>query len=94
MRNFILRLRPPAASLTYDNDVAVCLGTHDNIIGWCRIDHNEQGMTGTFRLNQDVDESQYIFYMFDFAEEIPYMHSILISNKSSRANTIKNSRIA
>lgn len=94
MRQFTLRLAPPANSLMYDDVVTVFSGNRQTIIGTCNIDRNAAGtMIGVFNLTQDVEDAQYVYYLFDLTGVIPYMDGILIDSVGLRANTVGNSRI-
>ena len=94
MTNFTLALAPPASSLEYDNEIPVFFQNMNHAIGICTIVHDEQGMRGVFSLQSPVQNSDYVYYMFDLRGEIPHMYGILIDSIGRRANTIGNSQIA
>ena len=94
MKNFTIQLRPPADSLTYHNTIMVYLDNLDNQIGVCHLDRTVDGrLIGDFELHEDVNDDQFILYLFNLNDITPHMYGIFICNTARDANTIGNTRV-
>lgn len=95
MRNFRLRLNPPATSYLSTSVIPVYLQDVGNIIGVCRQGYVENmGLVGAFDLNVDVRAEQFVLYYFRWPDspEREFV-GIIIMDAAENANTIGNSVI-
>lgn len=92
MRNFSLRLRPFAQpTLRYSLILPVYSVSPNptNRIGLCKIDHDKDGLFGSFELDVDVDVNHFIHYVIN--DQNTEWTGITISEDDSKgSNSIRN----
>jgi hypothetical protein len=94
MREFTLRLNPPANAFAVNDQIPVCLTERENVIGLCHIGHDDVGMVGRFTLNENVQENHFVLYDFHMPDTPQReLSRIIFSNEAQNANTIGNSLV-
>ena len=82
MININLRLNLPSATFENGSVITVYFKSRTNIIGTCSVEQNENGITGSFTVAEELHDNLYVLYVYGAIKEDVILEGILFDDSA------------